>query len=174
VCLACEPPRGLSARAELTLIALGPPLENRVPASQVKWELLRDDYDAPRTVARLDGRENVWQVVCRRGATRVPFGVELDVEHVKATKPAGVLRHPAITVGEVRLVFPVELGQGDHLVFDGRKCRVHRKGRPELEWIEPQGGPATLAPGVNRVQLSFASDPPPEFRTAVSLVRHYP
>ena len=172
--LACEPPRGLSARAELTLIAFGPPLENRVPASQVRRELLRDDYDAPRIVTRLDGRQDAWQVVCRKGAARVPFGVELDVEHVKAAKPAGMLRHPTITVGAVRLVFPVELGQGDQLVFDGRRCRVHRKARPEPEWIEPQGGPATLAPGVNRVQLSFASDPPSEFRAAVSLVRYYP
>ncbi len=348
----CDRPAGSSARAELTAILSGPPLTDRSPADRINWQLLRDEYDAPRVVTKLDGRDNAWDVVCRSDATSVPFGFELDVEQAQASDAAynrpdaltlesfdaagffgqaaadlpaqpeydpqgqsvavlpGVtqtlerstdpvklgqasarysaassladqsgwsvhggryvkpldlsraqaigfwlygdgkgeafklqlrdrtggwldmvthvdftgwryqqfdfsgpgkldranvqhlliyyngipprqtvtccvdevravpaiagLRNPVLTVGGQRLVFPAELSSGDRLVFDGSRCRVHRRTATELEWIEPQGGPVTLQPGRNRVVLSFDTDLLPQFRVAASLVKHYP
>ena len=180
IAFSCDPPAGFSARAELTLAASGPPLAERSPATQINWQLLRDEYDMPRVVTKLDGKENSWEVICRKGEKPVPFGVEIDVQQAK---PAGAtparpgtltVRNPQLAIGTQRLVFPAELSPGDRLVFDGSKCRVHRKTGSEPEWIQPQGVPATLQPGRNRVVLSFGSDLPPEFRIAVSLVKHYP
>lgn len=339
--LTCERPERLAARAEVTLVAHGPALEGRTPDAQVNWSLLRDEYDAPRVVTQLDGRENVWNVSCRKGARAVPFGVEIDVEQVKLSdasyrqpdairlegfddpawfdakgriggvrpgvtqtldrctkqvkigqaagrysatstledaggwsacgrrwarpldlskaqalgfwlygdgrgewfklqlrdsgrgwcdmvtrvdfvgwryvqfdfnRPGNLdrakvqqmliyyngiparqtvtcwvdeiralptlvgqtLRHPQLTVGGKQLVFPTELSTGDRLVFDGTRCRVHRANQPELEWIQPTGGPLTLSAGSNQVSLGFAADPLPEFRVGASLVKHYP
>ncbi len=77
-----------SARAEITAIASGPPLTERTPADQINWQLLRDEYDAPRVVTKLDGKENAWEVLCRKGEKSVPFGVEIDVEQVQASDAA--------------------------------------------------------------------------------------
>jgi hypothetical protein len=337
----CDQPEGFSARAEITAVASGAPLEGRTPANQVNWQLLRDEYDAPRVVSRLDGKENAWNVLCRKGAKSIPFGVEIDVEQaalsdaaynrpdavrletfdaptffeakgllggvkpgvtqtlaqctkrakigqaaarytatstladaggwsatgrrfakpIDLSKTQGIgfwlygdgrgeafklqlrdnargwcdmvtpvdfvgwryqqfdfdrpgnldrskvqqvllyyngiparqtvtcwiddiravptttglgLRNPQLSIGGQRLMFPAELSTGDRLVFDGARCRVHRKAKPELEWIEPQGTPLTLNEGYTPVTLTFAADMQPQFRVAVSLVKHYP
>lgn len=347
----CGRPEGYSARAELTAIACGPPLAERAPADQIQWQLLRDEYDAPRVVTKLDGHDNAWEVRCRKGEKAVPFGVEIDVEQMQASDAAylssdtlplegfddeaffgdassqpaaagryeeknrssaalpGVtqtlersteqvkfgkasarysatstlannggwsvrgarflkpldlsrfqalgfwlygdgrgeafklqlhdkaggwcdmvthvnftgwryqqfefsgpgkldraqvtslliyynsipakqtvtcyvdeiravpelagLRNPTLTIGDQRLVFPAELSNGDRLVFDGSRCRLHRRAKPDIEWIQPQGGPATLDQGRHRAELSFDADLLPHFRVAVSLVKHY-
>jgi len=180
VAFSCEPPAGFSARAEVTLIASGPPLENRSPGERIRWQLLRDEYDMPRVVTRLDGKENSWEVISRRGATPAPFGVEIDVQQVAApgAAPKGseapTLKTPVLTIGTTRLAFPAELTTGDRLVFDGSRCRIYRKAGAEPERIEAQGTPATLQPGRNRAVLTFDSDPLPQFRVTVSLVKHYP
>jgi hypothetical protein len=338
---ACTPPERTAPRAEITTIVSGPALEGRTPDAQVNWRLLRDEYDMPRVVTKLDGRENVWNVLCRKGVPAVPFGVEIDVEQLKPSdaayrqpdairlegfddpawcdakgRIAGVrpgvtqtmerctkqvkigqaaarytatstlndaggwsvcgrrwaqprdlsqaqalgfwlygdgrgesfklqlrdsargwydmvtrvdfvgwryvqfdfsrpgnldrakvqqmliyyngiparqtvtcwvdeiralptlarqsLRNPQLTVGGKRLLFPTELSAGDRLVFDGTRCRVHRPGKPELEWIQPTGGPLMLSPGRTAVSFAFDAELPPEFRVGVSLVKHYP
>jgi hypothetical protein len=350
----CQQPAGCTARTETTIVAYGAPLTERNPDTQINWALLRDEYDIPRVIAKLDGRDNTWEVACREGQQRVPFGVEIDVEQVctsdaayhqpgtltlesfddgsflaglpsePAPKPAravpgksaavspGVthaiapstiaprigraavrytatnpssdkagwsvvgnrfpkpldlskfqalgfwlhgdgkresfklqlrdtgrgyrdlvtyvdflgwryvqfelrgpgnldlakvqglsiyynglptrdtvtctvddirvlptvmdleLPNPELTIGGHRLRFPTGLAQGDRLVFDGRTCRVHRKDKPDLEWIQPEGAPMTLAPGRTPVAFKFGADRLPEFRAAVSLVKHYP
>lgn len=343
----CVGPEGLSARAEVTLVAHGPALTQRSPDEQIQWQHLRDEYDIPRVVTRLDGRENAWKVLCRQGETSVPFSVEIDVEQVQASDAAynsaeattlesfdeqnffadspapsaydpkipissvlpGVtqglersteqaklgtasarysatstlpdnsgwsvrggrylkprdlsqakaigfwlhgdgkgeafklqlrdktggwcdmvthvdftgwryqqfdfsgpgnldranvqdlliyynsipsgqtvtcyvdeiravpavagLRNPELTIGGQRLMFPAELSSGDRLVFDGSKCRLHRKSGADVEWIQPQGGPVSLEPGRHDVTLTFDRTLLPQFRVAVSLVKHY-
>ena len=174
----CDPPEGFAPRAEITAIAYGPPLSGRAPAAQVHWELLRDEYDVPHAVTQLDGKDNSWDVICRKGERSVPFGVEMDVEQVAQDARRGgpaiaTLRNPAVTIGDKRLRFPAELFSGDRLVFDGARCRLHRKAQGDVEWIQPQGGPATLDEGRHRAVLSFDGDPLPQFRVAVSLVKHY-
>lgn len=84
----CDPPDGLAARVEVTIAAHGPPLTQRNPDDQIHWERLRDEYDAPRGVTKLDGRENVWDVVCRAGSKPVAAGFEMDVEQIQATDAA--------------------------------------------------------------------------------------
>jgi hypothetical protein len=341
IAFACARPEKLAARAEVTLVAHGPALEGQTPAHQVKWQLLRDEYDAPHVVTRLDGRDNAWHVFCRKDAKPLSCSVEIDVEQVKTSdaayrrpdaiplegfdtpawfdtqgRIAGVrpgvtqtmerctkqvkigqaaaryaatstlsdasgwsacgrrwsqpldlskaqalgfwlygdgrgeafklqlrdsgrgwcdmvthvdfvgwryvqfdfnrpgnldrakvqqmliyyngiparqtvtcwvdeiralptigglgLKHPQITVGGRQLRFPTELAPGDRLVFDGSRCRVHRAGKPEVEWFAAEGGPLTLQPGRNRVSLAFDAELQPEFRVGVSLVKHYP
>ena len=172
----CDRPDGFSARAEVTAIASGPPLTERTPAEKINWQLLREEYDLPRVITKLDGQENAWDVVCRQGAKSVPFGFEMDVEQVsdvRALPAIAGLRNPVLTIGGKRLAFPAELSTGDRLVFDGVKCRLHRKTAAELEWIQPQGGPVTLEPGRTHVVLSFDADLLPQFRVATSLVKHY-
>lgn len=351
IAFSCDRPVGFAARAEITAVASGAPLEGRTPPAQVNWQLLRDEYDAPRVVTKLDGKENSWEVICRKGEKPAPFGVEIDVEQVNAsdaaynspgavtlesfddpsffadspgdplakpvydakTKSSAVksgvtqalqrstdqvkigaasarytatstlpdnsgwsvrgrrylkpldlskaqgigfwlygdgkgeafklqlhdnargwydmvthvsfvgwryqhfdfsgpgnldraniqqvliyyngipsnqtvtcyvddiravptvagLRSPELTIGTQRLVLPAELSTGDRLVFDGSRCRLYRKAEPEPQWIRPQGAPVMLQPGRNRVVLSFGSDLLPQFRVAVSLVKHY-
>ena len=343
---------GFAARAGVTVIAHGKPLTERSPKKEINWTLLRDEYDLPRGVTKLDGKENAWETICRKDAKSLPCGVEIDVEQVNASDAAynspgavtlesfdnqgfvadspdsgaakvvydakqksvavkpgvtqalqrstdqvkigkassrytatstladnsgwsvygrrflkpldlsksqaigfwlygdgkgeafklqfrdtaggwidmvthvnftgwryqqfefsgpgnldrtkidqmliyfngvpasqtvscyvddvravptiGGLRNPEVVVGTRRLVFPVELAIGDRLVFDGRaSCRLYRKAKPEPELIEPQGGPLTLQPGRNSVGLFFGTDLLPQFRVAVSLVKHY-
>ena len=170
IAFSCEPPTGVAARAELTVIAHGGPLEGRTPAAEVDWRQLRDDYDAPRIITSLDGRENSWEVICRKSEQPIPFGAEIDVE--QATGKG--LSDLQLTIGNQRLVFPAELSTGDRLVFDGRDCRLYRKGKGEPQRFRPQGAGAALQGGRNVVVLSFGTDAPPELRVAVSLVRHYP
>ncbi len=189
----CDRPAGFSARAEVTLIASGTPLTERSLAKQINWALLRDQYDLPRVVTKVDGKENRWGTICRKDAKPVSCGIEIDVEQVhyngipakqtvtcnlddvRAVPAMEGLRNPQLTIGAKRLVFPVELWTGDRLVFDGGShCRVYRSTDAEPELIQPQGTPLTLTPGRNAVVLSFGSDALPHFRAAVSLVKHYP
>lgn len=353
IAFSCDRPEGgLAPRAEITLVASGAPLAGRSPADRINWSLLHDEYDLPRVVTRLDGRENAWDVICRKGVKSLPFGFEMDVEQVAASDAAykgpgtltlesfddgsffgdvgaasrvepvydtknksdgvkpgvtqdlqpstervkigksaakysatstlaetggwsvrgrrylkpidlskfqaigfwlfgdgkgeafklqlrdakggwfdmvtavnftgwryqqfdfaaaakldrsnvqflalyynslparqsvtcyvddiravpalGGLRNPELLVGTQRLAFHAELWAGDRLVFDGRACRLYRKGKPESESIRVTGGPPTLQPGRNRVQLTFAGELLPEFRVAASLVKRYP
>jgi len=348
----CDAPAGFAARADVTVVTHGTPLKERSSADAINWALLRDEYEVPRIVTKLDGQENTWTTICRKDAKPLPCGVEIDVEQVNASDaaynsrgtltlesfdspeffadPSGMppakavydaksksvtvkpgvtqtleratdqvkigsgaarytatstlgdnggwsvygrqyrepldlskfqalgfwlygdgkgeafklqlrdksggwidmvthvnftgwryqqfdfsgpgnldrskigqlliyyngvpanqtvtcvvddiravptiarLRNPELTVGATRLRIPVEVAAGDRLVLDGQgQCRYYRKGKSEPERIEPEGGPLTLQPGQNRVGLSFGTDLLPEFRVAVSLVKHY-
>lgn len=84
----CAAPSGVHARAEITVVASGPALAERAPEAQIDWALLRDEYDPPRVVAKLDGRDNSWEVLCRKGGAPTPFGIELEVEEVAASDAA--------------------------------------------------------------------------------------
>ncbi len=169
IAFSCDRPAGFAARAELTVIAHGAPLEGRTPAAQVKWQHLRDEYDAPRVVTKLDGIENAWEVICRKGERPVPFGVEIDIEQA-----GQMLQNLELTIGTQRLVFPANLSTGDRLVFDGRDCRLYRKAKSEPDRFRPGGGAMMLQSGRNPVVLSFGLGLPPMSRVAVSLVKHYP
>lgn len=79
----------LAARARVTVIATGHPLRGKAPDSGIDWRPLRDEYALPRTVLRLDGKQNRWKIVCRpnAGASRrdIRLGLELQVSQVGAT-----------------------------------------------------------------------------------------
>ena len=66
--LGCTPPQGQSARAEITIVSLGRPFGGRRPDAEIDWKRLDRDYDIPRVVTRLDGTDNVWNIVRRSDA----------------------------------------------------------------------------------------------------------
>ncbi len=97
VAFACDPPAGFSARAQVTLVACGAPLSERSSAKQINWALLRDEYDMPRVITKVDGKQNRWETICRKDAKSVSCGVEIDVEQVKASD-AAYNRRSALTL----------------------------------------------------------------------------
>ncbi|OGV69646.1 MAG: hypothetical protein A3K19_00010 [Lentisphaerae bacterium RIFOXYB12_FULL_65_16] len=172
VSFACTGSAGFSARADVTVISFGSPLDGRSPAAVVKWDLLRDEYESPRLVTTLDGRDNAWSVICRKDVKAASIGVEIDVLQIGAT--GETMRSPQLVIGTQRLVFPVDVSAGDRIVLDGQgRCRLHRQAALEPELIQVQGAPATLKSGRTGVVFSFSTDSPPPFRAAVSLIKHY-
>lgn len=165
----CEGPTDVEARAELTVTTHGPALQERTPAEKVNWALLGDEYEIPRLITKLDGKDNAWQVICRKDA-RAELGVEMDVEQIAAGER---LKHLQLAIGSQRLVLPVELAVGDRVVLEGKTGRVYRKSGGAMETFNLAGDPLTLQGGIYPVVLSFASTLHPEFRVAVSLVKHY-
>ena len=133
------------------------------------WRYQQFDFSGP---GKLD-RANVQHLLIYYNGIPSKQTVTCYVDEIRAVPAIAGLRNPVLTIGGKRLVFPAELSTGDRLVFDGGKCRLHRRAAAELEWIQPQGGPVTLEPGRNRVVLSFDADLLPQFRVAASLVKHY-
>jgi len=62
IAFSCAPVAAGNARAEMTFIALGPPFGRRRPSTEIDWKRLDREYALPRTVFRLDGRDNVWDL----------------------------------------------------------------------------------------------------------------
>ena len=92
---ACEGPAEVQARANVTLISQGQPLAGRTPASQVDWGRLSTEYDDPRTLDALDGKQNAWTFNTRPGA-KAAFGVTLTVD--RATAPPGTAADKPLTI----------------------------------------------------------------------------
>ena len=80
VAFSCQGPDGFSARAEVTVITSGEPLRGRRAKDEVKWELLRREYEPPRTICALDGRQNGWQVLCRPGQEQARLELDIRVD----------------------------------------------------------------------------------------------
>ena len=97
------------------------------------------------------------------------------IDDVRALPAPPPVRRPELTVGGGRIVFPVELSAGDRLVFKGMKdCWVQSGPKGRRQPVRPEGKPATLTPGPNRVTLGFGADSPKAFRVTVSLAKLYP
>jgi len=106
----------------------------------------------------------------------IPAGqtVSCCVDAVRALPVVEGLRDPEVSVGGDRLVLPVALSVGDRLVYDGTgAARVYRRGAGAPETVEPRGAPLGLAPGRNPARFAFGAGLPPDYRVAVSLVKHY-
>ena len=134
------------------------------------WRYQQFDFSGP---GNLD-RSKVQSLLVYYNGIPTHQTVTCYLDDVRAVPAIAGLRNPELTIGTRRLTFPAELSTGDRLVFDGSVCRLHRKGKTELEWIQPQGVPLALGEGRNPVVLSFNSNLLPQFRVAVSLVKHYP
>jgi len=85
VAFTCDGPKGYSARAEVTVITCGEPLRGRAPEKDVNARYLRSEYDMPRTILALDGRQEKWQTFCRK--CEKPPRVEIEIE-VQESGPA--------------------------------------------------------------------------------------
>ena len=79
---ACRGTDGFRSRAEVTVIACGPPLRNDAATDKVNWSLLRREYEDPRTICAVDGQRNRWNVSCRPDATHADLDFEIKVDRV--------------------------------------------------------------------------------------------
>ncbi len=85
VILNVDSPPGLRARAEVTLITLGKPLQNPVGDRPIDWSRLDREYALPRTILRQDDIDNRWNITCRPGAAP-ELEFELAVEKAGAAR----------------------------------------------------------------------------------------
>ena len=78
----CQGIEGFQSRAEVTVVASGPPIEGRMPNDKIDWKLLDREDENPRTISALDGRQNQWRVPCRPEAKHAEARIELNVQQV--------------------------------------------------------------------------------------------
>ncbi len=81
----CEGPAGLPSRANVMVVATGPALRGQAPRAEIDWGLLGQELERPQTVTELDGRQNRWDLVCRKGAGNARLEMELQVEKTGST-----------------------------------------------------------------------------------------
>jgi hypothetical protein len=82
VAFTCEGSAGFRSRAEVTLITSGSPSTGRMPTETINWPLLAREYDSPRTINAIDGRQNHWQTICRSESKPPDVEIELSIEQV--------------------------------------------------------------------------------------------
>ena len=183
----CEGPPEINARAEITVTSSGRPIRGRRPDSEPEQQWLDREYEYPRHVLALDGKENEWDVLCRPGADSADLELELRVEfppgaacvsedaHTPANQgDLNAFADPAFTVAGRRVVFPVSMSAGDRLVFRNMQdCRLHPKGEGNPRTVTPEGSAPQLEPGLNRVRLDAAPGSPKELHITASLVKVY-
>lgn len=180
----CQPAEKLSARAEVTVVALGQPFGRPRGSAEIDWARLDREYDIPRVVTRLDGADNTWTIV-RRAAepagqpTTVPM-LQIDIEVDDAGAPAGLnaakaqLGTPIVTVGGASVRFPVQLSSGQRLVCrDQQTWRVLDAKNTEIASGELSGPFPTLSPGRNPIALDFEKKPTGAFRAVVKTAKVY-
>lgn len=92
----CEGPTEYQTRASVTVISEDKPLTGRNPEAKVDAGLLRAEYDDPRTVWALDGKQNEWDLTCRPDAGTAAFAVDLTVE--RATPPGGAAANEPLSL----------------------------------------------------------------------------
>ncbi|NOX56971.1 MAG: hypothetical protein GXP27_21530, partial [Planctomycetes bacterium] len=78
----CDGPEGFNSRAMVTVVASGEPIRGRNPEDQINWSLLKRQYESPRTILALDGRQNRWQIRCAPELGPARLEMELKVEQV--------------------------------------------------------------------------------------------
>jgi hypothetical protein len=78
----CQGTEGFRSRAEITVITSGRPLEGRAPQESINWSFLARQYETPRTICAIDGRQNEWQAICRSEAEHADVQIELTVLQV--------------------------------------------------------------------------------------------
>ena len=182
----CAPPQGQSARAEVTVVSLGQPFGGRRPDAEIDWKRLDREYDIPRIVTRLDGADNVWNIVRRSdapGGQENPPVLEIELAVPQLAKPekqAGAkesgafLAEPVLAIGEKSVRFPVRLMEGQRLVCrDQATWRVLGADGAEVASGQVAGTFPTLLPGANRVMLASQAKPAADFRVIVKTVKVY-
>ena len=165
----CRAPKGLSARAEVTVVSLGQPFGSRRPDAEIDWKRLDREYDVPRIVTRIDGTDNVWNIIRRPGLPggrpQSPPTLEVEIavqqlgkpEKKDATKQSiACLENPVLTIGDRPVRFPVRLLEGQRLVCrDQAAWHVFGPDGVEIASGDVAGPFPTLSPGANRVTLDF-------------------
>jgi hypothetical protein len=180
-------PKDASARAEVTVVSLGPPFGNRRDIAEIDWSRLDREYDIPRVVTRTDGTDNVWSI-CRRadGPGGRPdsapvLEIEVKVEQIgKANKEGATangvdhLDTPILTIGDASVRFPARVRAGQRLICrDHTHWKVAGANGDEIASGTVSGSFPTLAPGANRITLAFEKGPSSDFRVLVKTAKVY-
>ena len=81
------------------------------------------------------------------------------------------LRHPAITIGDKRILFPVEIETGSYLEFHSMSdCKLYGPKGELISEVEPQGDVPILESGENRVEFTCDAPANANARTYVTLI----
>lgn len=86
VAFECDAVEGYRPRARITVIAEGPPLRGRAPREKVDERWLREEYDDPRLIRAIDGKENAWEIWCRQGTRGASLEAEIVVERLSPSQ----------------------------------------------------------------------------------------
>jgi len=86
VTFTCESPEDFASRANVMVVTEGPALRGRRPDNEIAWEHIRHEYELPRLITALDGRQNEWGVICRANARSARLGLELEVQSVRQVR----------------------------------------------------------------------------------------
>jgi hypothetical protein len=184
----CEPPEGLRARAEVTVISLGKPFGSRRPDAQIDWQRLDREYDIPRIITQTDGGDNAWSIVRRTvapdaGRAADPT-LEVEVAVVQLAPPreppaetekAAYLDTPTLTIGEQTVAFPVRLIEGQRLICrDQTTWQVVHADGTQAATGRVSGTFPNLSPGTNPARLDFRQQNASSLRVVVKTVKVYP
>jgi hypothetical protein len=184
----CAPPPGLSARAEVTVISLGQPFGDRRADSEIGWGRLDREYEIPRVITRLDGRDNAWTIVRRADmapdSPGTPPSLEIEIAFAPLTapeKPADAaatsagLDEPTLTIGDRSVRFPIRLTAGQRLICrDQTTWRVLNADSTEAASGRLPEPVPLLAPGTNPVRLDFQASAASNLQVVVKTVKVYP
>jgi hypothetical protein len=144
VAFSCVPPTNASARAEITLSALGEPFGSLNARRAIAWARLEREYDMPQLIAATN---TAWTLAVRPGSAA---RLELEL--------CGALAEPALTVNGRTLRFPVSLKPGERLLCrDGRRWRVLDGRRNEVAHGKLDERLPALAAGRNSVSVTCAA-----------------
>ncbi|HOQ29244.1 MAG TPA: hypothetical protein PLH36_10935, partial [Armatimonadota bacterium] len=86
VAFECDAVEGYRPRARVTVITEGPPLRGRAPREKVDERWLREEYDDPRLIRAIDGKENTWEIWCRQGTRGASLEAEIVVERLSPSQ----------------------------------------------------------------------------------------
>jgi hypothetical protein len=142
----CEKPQGVSARAEVTLNALGVSFGAMNPRRQIGWSHLAREYEMTRTITAPVSVDNAWDVAVRPSKKAV---LEFEL--------CGAMESPVLTVCGRALHFPVTLKSGQRLVCrDQRHWVVMDSARAKIAEGQLAEEPPVLKGGLNRVEFTCA------------------
>ena len=179
----CAAPKDASARAEVTVVSLGPSFGSRRDESEINWNRLDREYDIPRVVTRTDGIDNAWNIVCRadelkgRQDSAPVLEIEIKVEQLGKSEKEGeaaYLDTPIFTIGDASARFPVRLLAGQRLTCrDHTGWRVFGANGDEVASGNVSGSFPTLKAGANRISLAFEKMRCSDFRVLVKTTKVY-
>jgi hypothetical protein len=142
----CERPQGVSARAEVTLNALGVSFGAMNPRRQIGWSHLAREYEMTRTIIAPVSVDNAWDVAVRPSQKAV---LEFEL--------CGAMESPVLTVCGRALHFPVTLKSGQRLVCrDQRHWMVMDAAHAKIAEGQLAEEPPVLKGGLNRVEFTCA------------------
>lgn len=145
----CQPEDDGKVRAKITFICTGKPIRGMTARKSINWKMLQVEYDEPRIIRALDGKQNEWELICRR---RAALTFELVVDKIEGRIKE--LRNLTISVNGQKTVFAISLTEGDKMVYKSHSdCTIRTKG--ESRRIKLSGKDIALKSGRNCLKIWF-------------------